>query len=373
MKKAELITWATIILNCAYFLSFGQNVNVTDQSLLLKVSDSNPPAKLNVLSATVVSDNSTYIIWEPSKASDFAFYKVYRQNASTGNYILVKTISDVSSTGFSDDSLNTLANSYCYKIQTVDSSGYAISIDSLQEHCTINVTTKGVKGGIQVNWNSYIGASVDSYSIYRVEAKKNAQVLIAKVPSEVLTILDTNIYYGLGFSYRIKANKLNGHFISSSSDTSTAKPIVEMLSNSQNNLLRSTVLNSNAVLTKWETPIGSLKTIAEYVIYKSNDNVNFSFLATVPSAEYRYIDNGADGSSKNFYRIETKDNFGVTTKGGKANVSILLKVKSLDGNILLSWIKYEGSNQGIRYSINDKMDENESLGSIEKAEEGTSF
>lgn len=322
----------------------------------IKIQDLNPPTKSNLLYATVISDNSTYLIWEPSTASDFTYYEIYRKDISTGNYDSIGKRNSISLVSFSDTNLNTLSNSYCYKIQTFDQCGYALPLDSLQEHCTINVTAKGISDHIQVNWTPYIGASVNTYSIYRIEAGSPSTVLIATVPSDVLTVIDTNMYCPLEYSYRIKANNLNKNAISSNSDTSIAKPPYNILSQQKVDVVRSTVIDNSTVLTEWNTPSIAPKAITEYSIYKSTNNIDFVFLTNVSSLIHQYIDNNVDVNAGNyFYKIEAKNSCGVATLGSNKSSSILLKAELINGNIQLNWTKYDGWDMGVDYYIIEKM------------------
>lgn len=324
----------------------------------IKIRDLNPPAASTILCATVISDSSTYIIWEPSKASDFSYYEIYRKNISTGNYISIGKVISKLKVGFADTTLNTLANSYCYKIQTVDACGYALPLDSLKEHCTINVTAKGVGEHIQVSWTPYVGASVSTYSIYRMETSGSKSVLITTVPSSVLTITDTTMYCPLEYSYRIKANNLNKNFIGSNSDTSITKQGFNILSQQKVDVVRSTVINNSEVLIEWNTPTIVPKAITGYSIYRSTDNENFIFLTDVPPTANQYIDKDLDVNTQNyFYKIEAKNTCNVVARTSNESSSILLTAELIDGSTQLNWTKYEGWDMGVEYYIIEKMNE----------------
>ncbi len=330
------------------------------KSSFIEIADFNPPAESNILCATVISDNTTYLIWEPSNASDFAYYKIYRKDILTGDYFSIGIINDISIVSISDTNLNTLANSYCYKVRTFDKCGYALPLDSLLEHCTINITAKGVNDHIKVSWTPYVGASLGTYSIYRMETAEATPELIAIVPSNVLTVIDTTMYCPTDFSYRIKANKLNGNFICSNSDTSIAKPVFNILSQQKVEIVRSTVINNSGILTEWNTPAIAPKAVTEYSIYRSTDNINFSFLTTVTSLVHEYIDNDVDVNAKNYYyKIEAKNSCGIVTLGSNKSSSILLKAELINGDVMLNWTKYEEWNTGVDHFIIEKMNEQE--------------
>lgn len=324
----------------------------------IQVYDFNPPSESSILFATVTSDTSTFIKWNQCVETDFAYYKIFRKDISTGNYISIAQVNTISTTSFSDINLNTLSNSYCYKVQTFDICGYAIPLDSLSEHCTINVTASGINDYIHVQWTPYIGASVASYEVYRMEIGNTISVLVATVPFGILSIIDTSTYCPIDYSYRISANNLNGNMLSSNSDTSVAKTLYSIITNQQVDIVRSTVIDNSKVLTEWTIPSILPDKITGYTIYRSTDSINFSFLAKVTSIVHEFIDTDVDVSQQNYYyKIEAENGCNVATLGSNKSSSVLLKVAISDGNVLLNWTKYEGWNLGVDYYIIEKMDD----------------
>jgi PKD repeat protein len=325
----------------------------------IEVYDLNPPAKSPILAVTVVTNTSTEIIWSQSNADDFSYYEIFRKDIFTGNYSSLGTINNSSVTSFVDDhNLYTPANSYCYKIQTVDICGYRLPLDSLQEHCTINVSAIGANRDINVKWTPYVGATVTTYDVYRMEPANTTPVLIATVPSSILTITDTTIACPFSYSYRIKANNLNGNAISSNSDTCIAKPGDNILFHQKVDVVRSTVIDNNEILTEWKVPLIAPERVTGYAIYKSTDNINFLFLNTTPSSIHEYIDDKVDVNVQNYYyKIKAVNSCDVQTEGNNSS-SILLKAELQDGNVQLNWTEYNGWNSGVDYYIIEKMNEN---------------
>lgn len=386
--NVSFIASASIVSKATYFWDFGNGTTVTTQNptavftnpgkytitlivtnntgcrdtlikpSFIEVYDFSPPVETNILCVTVTSDTSTFLLWDQSTAKDFAYYKIYRKEIATGKFLPVGLINTISKTSFSDTLLNTLSNSYCYKVQTFDKCGYALPLDSLEEHCTMDVTAKGIKDRIKVSWTPYKGASVGTYSVYRMEIGKPASVLVATVPSTVLSIVDSNVCVSLDFSYRIKANNLNGSLIYSHSDTSISNAPYNILAQQQVHVVRSTVINNKEVLTEWDTPVIAPQKITGYDIYRSTDNINFTFLTNVTSLVHDYIDADVDVNAQNYYyKIEAKNACNVRTLPGNKSSSILLKAELKDGNVQLNWTKYEGWDMGVDYYIIEKMNE----------------
>lgn len=380
---------STFIQNAGYFWNFGNGLTSTQQNpattfinpgtysvslfitnnngcsdtliktAYIEVGDINPPAKSIIQAVTVISNTSTQMKWNQCTANDFSHYEIYRKDISTGNYFSIATINNSSVVTFLDvTDLNTLANSYCYKVQTIDNCGNTLPLDSLQEHCTINVTAKGYNEDIQVNWTPYIGAGIGTYSVYRMETVSDIPVLVATVPSNILSVIDTTLACPFYFSYRIKANNLNGSSNFSYSDTSMAKPSFNLLAQQKVDVVRSTVFNNHEVLTEWKAPAIAPEKVTGYKIYKSTDNVNFSLLTNVPSAIHEYIDNEVDVNTQNyFYKITIANSCDIVAVESNKSSSILLKAELVNGATRLIWTGYQGWDNGVGYYIIEKMNE----------------
>jgi PKD repeat protein len=345
------------------------------KTAFIEVYDLNPPPQSPIKAVTVVSNTSTAICWNVSTVNDFSYYEIFRQEFLTGNYISLGTINNRTITTFSDDhNLNTLTHSYCYKIQTVDICGYRLPLDSLQEHCTINVSALGLNNSIKVNWTPYVGANVSTYDVYRMEVASTIAVWVATVPSNTLTIIDTAFFCPFDYSYRIKANNLNGNAVSSNSDTSIAKPIDSVLLQQKVEVVRSTVINNSNVLTEWKTPLIAPEKIIGYAIYRSTDNANFTLLTTASAVTHEYIDNDVDVNTKNyFYKIKAVNVCDIDGVTSNKSSSILLKAELEDSNVLLNWTGYDGWNMGVDYYIIEKKNENGTWETIKKVDGNTTI
>lgn len=325
----------------------------------IEVYDTNPPPMSMIQAVTVISNTSTQLTWNQSAATDFSHYEIYRKDNSTENYFSIGTIHDRYVVTFLDaGNLNTLSNSYCYKVQTIDICGYSLPLESIHEHCTINETAISYNEDIQVNWTPYIGASVGTYSVYRMEIDSDIPVLIAVVPSSVLSIIDTSLACPIYYSYRVKANNLDGNSDFSFSDTAIAKPSYNPSTQQKVDVVRSTVINNNAVLTEWKSPVIAPEKVTGYKIYKSSDNLNFSLLTNVASSVHEYIDNDVDVNTQNYYyKIKIANSCDMEALESNKSSSILLKAELINGNTMLNWTGYEGWNTGVDYYLIEKMNE----------------
>lgn len=341
----------------------------------IEVYDFNPPAPSAITLVTVSSNASVQLFWNQSTAADFAFYKIYRKDILTGNYLSIGTVSNNAITTYTDiENINTLMNSYCYKVQTIDNCGYALPLDSLEEHCTINVTATGSKEDIKVSWTPYIGANAGTYTVYRMEAGSSVIITVATVASSVLSIVDTTLECPVDFSYRIRANNLNGHSISSNSDTSIAKPASTVLIQQKVDVVRSTVIGNSKVLTEWKTPAIEPAKVTGYSVFRSTDNIEFTLLANVSSSEHEYMDEDVNVDAQNYYyTVKAVNSCSITTRESNKSSSVLLSAELVDGTVNLNWTSYEGWNMGVDHYMIEKLNNQGEWELIKKVDGNTLF
>ena len=321
------------------------------------INPPSPPIISEIIVATVTSNNSVSILWNPSTSTDFSHYIIFRKDLVSGLFNSIGTVSSQNITSFTDNNVNTIQNSYCYKIQTFDLCGTSLPIDSSLEHCTVNITAIGIGQNIQVSWNAYVGATVNNYKIYRIEQGNTFPTLLAIVAPNITSITDTTIYCPLFYSYRVKACDLNGNPVVSNSDTSIAKPNTTLLANQVVEIVRSTVVENKSILTEWKAPSVLPLTVFAYNIYRSTDSIYYDLITTIAAEAFAFMDNDVDVQNQNYYyKIEAQT---ICGPSGMSNLgsSILLKAKRIDQEIELSWTGYEGWDTGVDYYIIEKMND----------------
>jgi hypothetical protein len=257
-----------------------------------------------------------------------------------------------------DQGLNTLANTYTYKLLTIDRCNYAIPLDSLTPHTTINVSTSTISNTILVSWNAYSGCPVSSYEIYRSSAFSSTQ-LIATVSPSTLTYLDTTLDCPYEYTYKITATGLCGNNIISNSDTAVGTP-VNIYIGQQSTVIRSTVVSNASILTEWLAPTIQTSSVVQYDIYRSTDNSNFTFIATVPAQQTDFMDYDVDVQATNyFYRVDVINQCNIQAIISNDGSSILLRgEKTDDGGVQLYWTNYIGWNTGVDHYIIERLDDN---------------
>ena len=338
----------------------------------LVVYDQLPPEKSEIQYVTVESDTSVKIKWQQSMAKDFSKYVIYRKNISNGLWQMLDTLAMIDKTTYVDYHADPLHYSNCYKIQTSDICGNAISLEKISEHCSINVTATGIGKNIQVSWTPYVGAKPAYYELYR-QKPGEAPVYINKFTTENL-YLDESIACPGFNSYRIRAVALNQSSFNSFSDTSISKPRQNAFEQLKISVERTTVTEDKYILSEWYKPYKFKDEITGYKIYRSTDNTHFEYLTTLDPAAESYLDMDVNVNELHyFYKIKATNTCDLTTGNGPEGSSILLKAQLDDegGAVELNWTKYENWNTDVDYYLIERKNENGKWEIIQKTDKNT--
>jgi len=332
--------------------------NTYTETAFIEIFDSLPPPADSILSVSVLNDHEVQITWANSSASDLKAYQLYRYDKITSNYQLIYSdnnpanVNTKLTSSFTDANLNTLTNTYTYKLQTIDICNNAISLLQLKEHTTINITAQQAGQNIRVNWSAYVGCNVTNYELWRAEISNGIFQQIAIIPGTKLSYLDTTLVCPIDYSYRVIGADLCGSIYSSNSDTSVARP-VNLLENQKVEIVRSTVINNNFVLTEWLPPLLHPERVLEYAILRSTDKVNYIKIGNVSKGITAFTDEQVNVQKEEYYyRIDVINDCELSGKISNDGSSILLIGKQVDLKTDLFWTPYKEWQPGIEnYSI----------------------
>ncbi len=324
----------------------------------IQVFDSVAPPASPILSVTVLDNSSVKITWQNSASLDLAAYVLYRFNTVTAQFQEIyrdttpANSSMVVISEYTDTGLNTLLNTYTYKLSTLDICTHTLPLSSLSAHTTINITAIPVSGNIQVNWNSYGGCPVASYELRREDVATGTTSLIATLPANVLAYQDTGFACPELYAYRVTATALCGTTYSSQSDTAAAQP-PNLLAGQKCDIVRSTVIDDRDVLTEWLPPTVLPQRVVEYVILRSDDGNTYTEIARVPASTNSFIDYNALVHQQDYhYRIDVINDCQVAGAQGIKGRSIFLQSNYPDDKTRLWWTPYEQWIQGVdHYTI----------------------
>ena len=161
------------------------------------------------------------IIWERSSKEGVELYNVYRSSVIGYQKIGSKGVNQLSQ--LTDFTANAASQSYEYYITLVDSCGIEHGSNQ-NEHSTILLQSSiGTSNEVNLSWNSYSGASILYYVIYRQNAMSNQFIAIDSVNISTTNYIDFAATAGLT-KYVISA-------VLSSPCTSSAKTNSRTMSN----------------------------------------------------------------------------------------------------------------------------------------------
>ncbi|MBL4736296.1 MAG: PKD domain-containing protein [Flavobacteriales bacterium] len=338
--------------------SSGCKMDVTMPELI-NIADTTAPLGPDVKLVTVLSNTSIKVIWDEVEAEDFAGYIVLRKEYDGSSYQAVVQLSGRGMTEYIDNDVNTLATSYCYKIQTVDNCGLVSREEDLVSHCTIEVSSITHGDKIELNWNPYRGCMLTAYEIRRTDLSGATPVLIGIVTSDQLTYIDSSIICPDLYSYRIKATSICGEEVGSWSDTTVAGPIANQFDGQTVDIVRSTVIDNTFVLTEWAHPVMASEHVSQYKIFRSTGNGTFKYQVSVGPYSTSYIDEDVDVDEESYeYKIEVENTCEVPNTLGGAGTSILLQGDTIADLPVLYWSPYSGWDAGVDHYELERMNEN---------------
>jgi hypothetical protein len=302
------------------------------------------------------------ITWQNSSVPDLASYIIFRLNALTSQFVPVYVLNDSNNSNpggvsvYIDKNLNTLKNTYTYKIQVIDLCGYSIDTSQLQAHTTINLSADAQGYSNFLTWTPYGGCPVTAYEIYRQEPYSANFSLINSVGANTLNYIDSGILCPEKYNYRILATNLCGTNYSAWSDTSSARPM-SIIQNQEVEVVRSTVVNDSYVLTEWKPPALAPDMVKQFDIYrKTGDHGTFNYIASVPDYVTQYSDYATAVHHQNyFYRVKVINRCEVDAIDSNPGSSILLTGDAIDDIARLFWKPYIGWDTSVEKYIIERL------------------
>ncbi|MES2778886.1 MAG: gliding motility-associated C-terminal domain-containing protein [Bacteroidota bacterium] len=166
------------------------------------------PDQQKLITATVFEKNKVLITWPKSYEKDFARYMVYKTEASTNNYQLIKTYTTITDTLLIDEDVDVNQYSYCYHVimkDTCDNYG-----PKGLEACTILLKGNSIPFKHTLNWTpyDYWESGTANYDIIR-QGNESPVITGMLANPEAIDFLDDQLDVKSGiFSYSVIANQL---------------------------------------------------------------------------------------------------------------------------------------------------------------------
>jgi len=331
---------------------------------LIDVYDDIPPPITKLFRVTVNESDETELTWQQTNVNDLDYYEVYRYNPAS---LVFDTIAKVvhSNTGvnvtvpsYKDLLVNTNGSSYTYKVQAVDKCGYRQDLSLLKAHETILLNATAGFQSVSLAWSPYNGCSILGYEIFRQDYNGSAFNSIATVDSLTQNFIDTSTFCPREYMYKVKALEICGNpQYDSWSNQSFATP-TSLISDQFVDVVRSTVVDNQFVLTEWMPPVVLPGSVLRYDVYRSTDQVNFALIASVPTMMHEYSDFNVDiNSQEYYYKILVSNICDVESKEGQKGSSILLRKIEISSGNILKWTQYQEWASGVEYYVVEKLNE----------------
>ena len=316
------------------------------------IGDTISPIPVPIRRATVLGDHKTELVIAKHPNFDFTNYSIYKSD--NNKFVKFAEITNVDDTVFTDHQVNTLHQSYCYKVRIKNLCQMVSDISLSSPHCTVETEAKGILEANQVRWSAYVGFdSIARYEIWRAEGDRNsAYRLIDSVDGDVLTYTDTHFTCYTSKYYRIKAIQKGGFKEYSNSDTARAKPYY-INTTKPNYAWRATVENNDDVRLEWLNNAWSKHGIRGYLVDKYFADGNRMFQNKYFDASDTVLNDAQVKVNEKsyYYVIRGVDNCNDTTPWSNLSQSILLKgyFDVATQKPAVSWNAYREWDQGIAY------------------------
>ncbi|MEM6272030.1 MAG: PKD domain-containing protein [Bacteroidota bacterium] len=307
----------------------------------IDIFDQFAPGVPPILMATVESNTTDSISWLAYSGADFSHYVLYWETPTGSNiWTPIDSFFNVLDTTYTHVGLNTLDNSYCYKLQVVDVCGFRSSLDSSRTHCTIDLEAAPGLDQAILTWTPYVGwDSVAFYNVYRVSDynQANAQ-LIGSVVGGITTYIDSAVVCYEDYCYRVQAIQQGGFLETAWSDTSCATPI-HIAAPLPLDMCSASVVGDSAVQLTWTVPPGL--EIASIFLEKSTDGQTFGQIAVLNPTQTAFFDLDVRVQDQSYYyRISYIDSCGDLSPYSNLARTIVLDAE-MQNAPNLNWNQYE--------------------------------
>jgi len=297
-----------------------------------------------ILNYVTVEDNGILIQWDTVVDPYFAEISLWQNDENNPWEQIYASDSILPNQYFHDDVSLLVVNNY--NIFQTDSCGYTGESELI--HSTVLLSAESYSNQtITLSWTPYIGwGGVSLYQIYRSTNGLNFAFL-DYVPGTELTYTDYPLC-NHDYSYYVMAVHPIGTF-SSRSNKVTEEPIFFDFSTSLN-LIRSTVINNDRILTEWDTTLVS--PLANFTIDRYDDYYGWiEAYAEVQSPPF--IDDDVVVDFREYeYRVSYGDLCGNTGPLSNIGKNILLDVNHQTEYVQLNWTAYEEWPQGVeKYKV----------------------
>jgi len=309
----------------------------------------------------------------PSEEVDFLSYHL-EMKPEQGSFYEVAERFQRDDTLFVHPALNTLHESYYFRVRSENACGLLSFPTSSLVHRSIEVQASADTNLVDLNWNHYEGWPI-AYYVIQKENKIGVFDSIAWVLPDSTHFRDTAVNCYDSPNYRIRAEHAPTEHLFSYSDTTKATPPFKPELPVQR-LKRISVEEDKDILADWEKPIYSKFAITGYKVEYSKDGFVF-YDAT------DWLDETARTHTKRslmvddqsyYFRLRMKDSCGDIGPAGPESRSILLKTTTdTMERPALNWSTYVGWEIPVHHYLVERIEPDGSIIALAETAASDSF
>ncbi|MEM9022743.1 MAG: PKD domain-containing protein, partial [Bacteroidota bacterium] len=323
---------------------------------MLTVYDTAAAQQQGLHYATVESDSTIEVHWPANTQSNFARYRLFRQNLWR-TFDQLDSIANPTVTYVSDHNRPNDYQPSCYRIMTEAHCAAPPHPDSLTTYCTMHLDAFAQTRANLLRWTPYVGCAVAGYAIQRQFSAGDPFQTIATVPAGTLTYSDSAELCPATYRYRIVATGLCGTQHTSASNERTLTPLKSVIAAQQTPVIRTTVEHNQAILTEWKAPEISPESVRYYDLLRAEGDGPFERLVRLPAGAHSYLDEQVYPQNYAYtYKIRVVNHCDIPTQAGTIGKSILLKASTRDYAATLNWSRYEAWESGVETYVIERQD-----------------
>lgn len=342
------------------------------EAFIQVIYDTVPPAKPDLLRATVLNNSQVQMEFKPSQDHDWKSYTLQYDYIGTWP-TMFKELYQRHDTVYVQNDLNTLQQVYSYSVFATD---VCKNVSEPSEiHTTVELKASAIDNAVQLNWTPYMGwDSIHQYDIYRLSDSDMLYHFIGTVPGNTRAYIDSGVMCFKTYYYKILAIEQGVANQYSWSDSSGAQPrFLPTVPATRN--IRATVLNNRYVLVQWRRKLH--KYAYSYLIYRAIDDQPPVFFKEISNGDTALMDTDVEVDQHSYtYLTYLKDQCGgIGTASNKAK-TMVLQTSLQENDILLydpliNWSNYAHWHSGIdHYSLLFKNNETGTYEEIARKQSG---
>jgi gliding motility-associated-like protein len=330
-----------------YIQTVAQNGTSCSDTISLTPYDTISPQKVNTISASVTDKSHIRVTFNKVADPDVIDYLIYRSQ-NNGTFSKVGNIGRPAGSPVSFmDFVNTLTDTFSYKVIAVDSCGNQSKAAII--HRAVQLNGKALDDSSYLSWSAYQGFTVKNYT---VQTWTNASGWIDTYTGILPT---TTAFMAPGscnvtFNYRIKAIEDGGNNAIAYSDSIAIKPY-DTISPQKPSITFISVLSNSSIQINWKKSVSA--DVKNYNLFRQNSSGTWIKIDSLGNVD-TFTDTGVDTRKSYCYAVQAQDSCASNVSGlspPHCSIALNTAAKGCEKSIYLTWNKYSGWDSVKKYDI----------------------